>query len=194
MTFRVPNFLLEVSEGNCLFGSRSVSLDDLTEYPNTRFLWLVISSCFIPWQILLTGVCNSNEVFFCLGFFGEWKTRAFATTLLFGTAMVVAFGFLTLRNEFRFWGYFLFLGVVKALTTTEDCFTSGFGVEPFTLASVIFWENEEITANLDNLDFEGFAGAERGHLIVVLEDQTNKLSYWKPICINTKINTGSRLF
>ena len=81
-----------------------------------------------------------------------------------------------LRKEFGFGRHFLFRGVVKYLAAT--CLPLAFGVEvslerglAFRFPSTIFWENEEITANLDTLDFEVFGGAESGHFSVTLEDQ-----------------------
>lgn len=76
---------------------------------------------------------------------------------------------------------FLFLGVVKYLAAT--CFPLALGVEAilerglaFPFPSTNLWENEEITADLETLDFEGFGGAESGHCSSALENRIKCVS------------------
>jgi hypothetical protein len=94
--------------------------------------------------------------------------------------MSIAFGFLTLRNASGFDSRFLFLGVVRALDTT-DCFALTFGVAfclardlTLTLGSAILLDIEEMRANLDTRGFKDFAGTVWGHLILALSHTNSK--------------------
>ena len=85
-----------------LNGFHEASLGNGLLWPNTCVFPLVIASFFIAEQIVLTGVFNPADIFAFTAFFGELKTRAFAMTIFFCTAIVVAFGFQTLLNVLGF--------------------------------------------------------------------------------------------
>ena len=95
-------------------------------WPNTCVFPLVIASFFIAEQIVLTGVFNPADIFAFTAFFGELKTRAFAMTIFFCTAIVVAFGFQTLLNVLGFEA--LSIPVIRALATSKDCLAFKSGV------------------------------------------------------------------
>jgi len=148
----------------------------------------VIFIFFIPSHNFVIGVANSSEAFSFCAFLGELKTKAFVTTLLLGSVILVLLGFLTLRNALGF-GELPFFFLTEVIYFAATCFTRALGVEqgfseggligPFSSRTSLL-EMEEAMANLGSLDFEGFGGAESGHFLVSLQE-TERESVHKKI-------------